>query len=169
MHGAGANFAGRVRTANTVIRLGSFRREPRVSIQLHRLLYASKAHVDPCGKSLRDIVDTATSRNAALGVTGVLCFSGDHFLQLLEGPVSALEELMTSIRGDDRHSILREWPAAPAEDGLWFPQWAMGYAYDEQLEHLVSLLAGAPSSSHNACLWAQPLFARLELYRGHIL
>src|SRR6476620_3348194 len=112
MHGAGANFAGRVRTANTVIRLGSFRREPRVSIQLHRLLYASKAHVDPSGKSLRDIVDTATSRNAALGVTGVLCFSGDHFLQLLEGPVIALEKLMTSIRGDDRHSILREWPAA---------------------------------------------------------
>jgi hypothetical protein len=135
----------------------------------YRLLYVSRAFVDPCGDAPRDILDVATMRNASLGVTGVLCFSGDHFAQLLEGPIDALGELMTSIRADSRHRILREWPAEAAADARWFPTWAMGYVYDERIQTLVQDLCIAQKANMDLNRAAQPLFLHLEWYRGHIL
>lgn len=134
-----------------------------------RLLYVSQALVDPCGSDPRDILQVSTARNTALGVTGVLCFSGDHFVQLLEGASEALYHLMGSIRGDVRHRMVREWPAEAAEDGRWFPGWAMGYVYDARLELLAHQLSGADVPQGAVSQWARPLFGSLELYRGRIL
>ena len=131
---------------------------------LHRLLYVSRARVDPGGAEPRRILEVATHRNAELNVTGLLCFSGEHFAQILEGPAPAIASLMDAIRTDPRHQMLREWPARPASDGLrLFPRWAMGYCHDAQLHRaLVHLLDFAPP---NLSL-AHVLFAGLELYRS---
>lgn len=137
-----------------------------MSYPFHRMAYVSQALIDPCSNAPREILSASAQRNAALGVTGVLCFSGDHFAQLLEGDSAALAQLMCSIRRDPRHRMLREWPAEVAGDKRWFARWAMGYAYDERLELLVSELFSVPPANFRIADLAERLFTRLELYSG---
>ena len=139
------------------------------SQEFWRVLYVSEALVDPCGDGPRNIIDVSTVRNASLGVTGVLCFSGDHFAQLLEGPPGALDVLMGAIRRDARHRILREWSPETAMEPRWYPGWAMGYVYDERIEALLASL-GRGQEPHAAMgVSASALLSRLELYGGHML
>jgi hypothetical protein len=137
------------------------------SSTLHRLLYLSRAQIDPCGPEPRRILEVATERNAALDVTGVLCFSGDHFAQVLEGPPEAVDELMTSIRADSRHKVLREWPSRHVEGGRWFPGWSMAYAYDERLEATIAALADDPEADLPLDELAATLFVDLDRYQAH--
>jgi hypothetical protein len=132
---------------------------------LHRLIYVSRACIDPCGPEPRRIIAVATQRNAELGVTGLLCFSGEHFAQLLEGPAAALETLMTAIRADERHTMLREWSAqeAPGARRL-FPRWAMGYSHEERLDDALGRLVLEPHELPLETV-GEVLFAGLDLYR----
>ena len=133
----------------------------------HRLAYVSKALIDPCGSAPREILDIATQRNTVLGVTGVLCFTGDHFAQVLEGDERALAQLMDSIRRDPRHQLLREWPPEAAADARWFDQWAMGYAYDHRVDKLVADLVRPSLTRPPFQEFARRLCSQLKLYRGH--
>jgi diguanylate cyclase (GGDEF)-like protein/PAS domain S-box-containing protein len=134
--------------------------------QLHRLFYVSRSRIDPRGAELQCILDAAAQRNAALDITGVLIFSGDHFAQLLEGSLDSVDELMTSIRADARHEVLREWPQQLANDNRWFPGWSMAYAYDERLKAMADSLVGDARPQAPLDAVAPTLFANLELYRG---
>ena len=71
---------------------------------LVRLLYASRAaaHIDQ--DALLAILRQSKSHNPALGVTGVLCFSGGIFIQALEGGRSAVNRLYLKIATDPRHT-----------------------------------------------------------------
>lgn len=132
---------------------------------LHRLIYVSRARIDPCGPEPRRIIAVATQRNAGLDVTGLLCFSGEHFAQLLEGPPQALDALMTDIRADARHTMLREWPPQPAPDGRrLFPGWAMGYSHEERLDEAMGRMVLEPHALPLDTV-AEVLFAGLDLYR----
>ncbi|RZL37231.1 MAG: BLUF domain-containing protein [Rubrivivax sp.] len=131
---------------------------------LHRLLYVSEARIDPCGPEPRAILEVAARRNAQLDVTGLLCFSGEHFAQILEGSTAAIETLMTSIRRDSRHILLREWqPQAVPDERRLFPAWAMGFSHDERLDAAMGQLAREP---HDLPLdtVAELLFVGLDLY-----
>jgi hypothetical protein len=73
---------------------------------LHRLIYASRAIEGPAkslSSQVRRIVDVAQTRNAELGVTGVLCVNGRTFVQILEGGRDAVNRVYTSIARDERH------------------------------------------------------------------
>lgn len=70
-----------------------------------RLVYRSVA--DPSlaeGSNLGRLVDRARERNTAAGITGLLVLSGTRFLQVLEGPVGFVNELLARIIADKRHS-----------------------------------------------------------------
>jgi hypothetical protein len=70
---------------------------------LVRLLYASRT-VKPIGVAEIDgIVAQSRKHNAEIGITGILCQSGDMFLQVLEGGRSAVNHLYNSIVRDERH------------------------------------------------------------------
>jgi len=130
----------------------------------HRLFYISDCHVDPCGTQPRDILDVGTARNAALGVTGLLCCSGVHFAQILEGDPQALDALMTSIRRDARHTMRLEWPAAPANDARWFRGWSLAYLFDDRLQALlVRLLGRPPAGLHDV---TRELMRDVDLYQS---
>ncbi|WKB56093.1 BLUF domain-containing protein [Eleftheria terrae] len=133
---------------------------------LHRLFYISRCKVDPCGPELRRILEVATSRNAALDVTGLLCCSGDHFAQLLEGQPGALEALMHSIRADARHCVLVEWPICATSAARWFPGWAMGYTFDTRLEDALGRLTAAPGDLPAIDSLAPELLGGFDLYRA---
>ncbi len=70
---------------------------------LVRLMYASRAAEGLKPDALSAIVRKSTAHNPAHGVTGVLCFSGTVFLQVLEGGRSQVSQLYNRIAADPRH------------------------------------------------------------------
>lgn len=70
---------------------------------LVRLMYASRAVAAVDQEELVNIVRQSKKNNPHLGVTGVLCFSGGIFLQVLEGGRSAVNRLYNTIVADPRH------------------------------------------------------------------
>jgi Sensors of blue-light using FAD len=70
---------------------------------LVRLLYASQA-AEPAPEGLVEaILQQARRNNPELGITGVLCHSGDTFLQALEGGRDSVNALYNRIVCDRRH------------------------------------------------------------------
>ena len=63
-------------------------------------------------------------RNAQAGITGALGFSQLTYLQLLEGPPAAIDELMKTLEADLRHRDIIVLLRGPAERRL-VPNWAM--------------------------------------------
>ena len=69
---------------------------------LVRLLYASRA-ADPSASAIDAILSQSRSHNPACGITGILCYGGDIFLQALEGGRNQVSELYGHIQKDPRH------------------------------------------------------------------
>ena len=70
---------------------------------LVRLMYASRAVDSVDQDELIAILKKSKANNPGIGVTGVLCFSGGIFLQVLEGGRSAVSRLYNRIAADPRH------------------------------------------------------------------
>ena len=92
---------------------------------LVRLMYASRATETVRPEVLNAILRKSTQNNPAVGVTGVLCFSGNIYLQVLEGGRSHVSALYNRIAADPRHSdvVLLSYEDI-AERG--FAGWSMG-------------------------------------------
>jgi hypothetical protein len=71
---------------------------------LVRLLYASRAKKAPTGEDIEGIVAQARAHNAGLGLTGVLCWAGDVFLQVIEGGRQPVNQVYRQIAADPRHT-----------------------------------------------------------------
>ncbi len=69
-----------------------------------RLLYVSTAASGLGQADLLSILATARRENAQNGVRGVLCASGGHFAQVLEGSESAVINTYARILEDPRHT-----------------------------------------------------------------
>lgn len=74
--------------------------------------------------ALSDILNTAVSRNEALGVTGVLVFTGRTFRQHLEGEETAVKAVFASICRDARHDDI-QLVASEAVERRMYPMWSM--------------------------------------------
>ena len=93
-------------------------------MQLTSVTYTSLARLDPESSDLEDIFQTARSRNAIDGVTGLLIFNGTHFLQVIEGSEKAIECLVERLRRDARHCGF-EIRDKRKIDRRSFPDWQM--------------------------------------------
>ena len=71
---------------------------------LVRLLYASRAVPAVDQEELLTILRKSKANNQPLGVTGVLCFSGGIFMQVLEGGRGPVNRLYNRIASDARHT-----------------------------------------------------------------
>lgn len=74
---------------------------------LVRLLYASRAAAPLTAPVVDSILAQSRKNNAPHGITGMLCFSEDIFLQVLEGGRDAVCELFNTIVRDNRHQGVR--------------------------------------------------------------
>ena len=93
---------------------------------LVRLLYASRA-TGPMSASLVDsILEHSRKNNPAQGITGVLCYSDELFIQALEGGRDEVCELYNSIVRDDRHNQVRILSFEEISERR-FGSWTMGY------------------------------------------
>ena len=92
---------------------------------LVRLLYASRA-TTPLIESVQDsIMEKSRAHNPAMGITGVLCFSEDLFIQVLEGGRDEVCELYNTIVRDDRHQNVRILSFEEIRERR-FGSWTMG-------------------------------------------
>ena len=74
---------------------------------LVRLLYASRAAAPLSESMITEILEQSRRHNPALGITGILCYSGQHFIQVLEGGRDEVCELYNALVRDPRHSEVR--------------------------------------------------------------
>lgn len=69
-----------------------------------RLIYRSASVREALdAHSLAELARTSAERNSARNIAGLLVVSGDRFLQALEGPVRAVNQLYGRIVTDERH------------------------------------------------------------------
>ncbi len=74
---------------------------------LVRCLYASRATVPLDPERVEAIIEQSRRNNPARGITGLLCFLDDVFVQVLEGGRDAVCELLGIIMRDERHHSVR--------------------------------------------------------------
>lgn len=99
---------------------------------LIRMLYASRAKSPVTASLVESILAQSRSHNPGLGVTGILCYHGSLFLQVLEGGRDAVNELYNTIVRDERHErvvILHYDEIAERR----FSGWTMGQVNLEKL------------------------------------
>ena len=92
---------------------------------LVRLMYASRATETVRPEALNAILKKSTTNNPSIGVTGVLCSSGEIFLQVLEGGRSQVSKLYNGIAQDPRHHDVVLLSYEEIEERS-FAGWAMG-------------------------------------------
>lgn len=92
---------------------------------LVRLMYASRMAKPLDPEELAQILRQSRQQNPANGITGVLCNSGELFIQVLEGSRAAVNRLYSHIVADARHADVTL--LAYEEIGeRRFAGWAMG-------------------------------------------
>ena len=93
------------------------------------LIYTSLAtpkSVTEADAEVTDILATSERNNVAHGVTGLLLFDGERYIQVLEGDTTAVDGLFANISADPRHrriELLRRHDI-PARS---FADWRMAY------------------------------------------
>ncbi len=92
---------------------------------LVRLMYASRTNEPVRQDFLQAILKKSTQNNPGIGVTGVLCFSGEIFLQVLEGGRLQVSALYNRIAQDPRHRDVVLLSYEEIEERS-FASWAMG-------------------------------------------
>ena len=97
-----------------------------MSEPLSRLMYSSRLLSDDmeAGVQADRIARCSAARNAAHGITGVLVFVDNTFIQVLEGPRDEVEATFERICSDLRHSDVRLIDVADTDAPL-FPEWHM--------------------------------------------
>lgn len=93
---------------------------------LVRLLYASRAAEPVTAELIESILRSSHAHNPALGITGVLCYGGEVYMQALEGGRKAVNDLYNKIVRDSRHrEVMLLMYAEIAERR--FAGWTMGH------------------------------------------
>lgn len=99
---------------------------------LVRCLYASRPAKPLPADMLDEILDQSRRNNPRRGITGLLCFTNDVFVQVIEGNRDEVCELFNAIVRDDRHSNVRLLVYEEIAERR-FGSWTMGQV---NVEHL---------------------------------
>jgi hypothetical protein len=114
--------------------------------EMKRLIYASQATQDMDPDELVELLADARARNEGAGLSGMLLYCGQSFLQMLEGEPEALEATYTRIAADPRHKNLRLLSDTDVPTRL-FPDWTMGFEHVDD-EDLAEELDGYTPALH---------------------
>jgi hypothetical protein len=132
------------------------------------LTYVSTATELLTVPQLVDLLEEIRPRNHALGLTGMLLYSGGNIIQALEGPDAGVESVFSSIESDARHTEVKVLHRGPTDHRV-FEDWSMGFrnvserevraieGYDDFLRHPVGQDLGAQ---------AAPTYDLLEMFRA---
>jgi hypothetical protein len=93
---------------------------------VHELIYRSRATAPFDRAEIGRILATARRVNAEHAVTGLLLYSDQSFLQVLEGDEADVRATFARIEDDPRHTDLAVLVDAPIERRA-HPEWTMGF------------------------------------------
>ena len=105
---------------------------------LVRLLYASRPAEQSANSFVDDILKSCRENNPQHGITGVLCFSEQAFLQLIEGDRVAINRVYGQIVQDQRHTDVSLLHYEEINERI-FGSWTMGQANLERINPSVIL------------------------------
>jgi hypothetical protein len=114
---------------------------------MRRMIYCSQASGDFNPEELISLLELAREKNRASGLTGMLLYSSQSFLQMLEGDPAALEETYQRIVGDERHINLRLLMNSDVPTRL-FPDWTMGFEHVDDEELAEDLVGFTPETQY---------------------
>ena len=100
--------------------------------RLKQVIYVSEK-TDTSSDSLTDIYDISQKNNLESGISGCLLIGSNSYLQLLEGPDSAVENLYSKIKMDSRHKKVKKLFEQHIEEKL-FSSWSMKFAPFNNIE-----------------------------------
>ncbi len=121
---------------------------------LEHLAYISHAASGMSKEDVRAILEKSRRNNMVQRITGHLQCHGGCFFQVLEGPASALDDLLDRLHSDPRHADLRIL-FRESLDRRQFADWSMGFgpcrkdpAESQIHQRLEDLYRSAPCSAH---------------------
>ena len=103
-----------------------------VKTQLKQVIYVSEIS-DTSSDSLTNIYDISQKNNLQSGISGCLLIGSNSYLQLLEGPDSAVENLYSKIKMDSRHKKVKKLFEQHIEEKS-FSSWSMKFAPFNNIE-----------------------------------
>jgi len=95
-----------------------------IAYPIRSLIYVSDASPQLSPDDLEAIHHAAVTLNALDGVTGLLVYNGDRFMQIVEGAADAIEDLLQRLSRDPRHANLSVRSDQTVETKS-FPDWSM--------------------------------------------
>ena len=100
--------------------------------ELKQVIYVSKK-TDLSDHILTNIFDTSAKNNPEKGISGCLLIGSNSYLQFLEGPSLAVEELYSKIKTDSRHTNVKKLYDQSSKEKL-FSSWSMKFAPFNNIE-----------------------------------
>jgi hypothetical protein len=114
---------------------------------MHKIIYASRA-TDPISESELELILAISRRNnSEAGLSGLLLYCEESFLQILEGELEALDATYERIAADPRHSNLRRLAFVPIENRK-FGEWTMGFEHLEENRLVAEVPGYRPESRY---------------------
>lgn len=112
---------------------------------MKRIIYASQAVHDLGPDELVDLLRVSRQHNERAGVSGMLLYSSQSFLQVLEGEAAALTATYARIHADTRHTNLRLLMDTEVAGPL-FGEWSMGFDHVDDEEMAESMPGYTPET-----------------------
>jgi hypothetical protein len=114
-------------------------------MNLVRLIYASRFSGRVDLEDLQTILRSARRNNPRKGLTGILCYAPGLFLQCLEGPRAAVNEMYQRIVNDSRNKDVTLLVYGDIDERL-FEKWDMAYVRADDLTAALLMKYGAGAS-----------------------
>jgi hypothetical protein len=127
--------------------------------------YCSQAQMPIERAHLDRILEASHRNNRRDEVTGLLTYSGEVFVQFLEGPPEALRSLMNRLQADPRHHGIIVLSRGSDHERI-LPDWDMELVTREQAHQVLQDALGE-ADNYEKVIGLSRLLARLEpnLYR----
>jgi hypothetical protein len=96
-------------------------------MELQQLIWVSAAVCPFSRDDLQRLLERGRTRNQARGITGILLYHKESFLQLMEGPSAEVEYVFENrIQKDPRHTDVTVLLSRTVAERS-FPDWSMGF------------------------------------------
>ncbi len=104
-----------------------------MNMSLVRLIYVSRM-TEACDMTaIQEILKVSRKRNTAGSITGILCYDPAFFMQCLEGPKDAVNELYRDIARDKRHTQVTLLEYEEIEERA-FGEWSMAFVLAHDMD-----------------------------------
>lgn len=105
-----------------------------------QISYISSATQPMSTEQLLALLEQCLANNAGIGVTGMLLYGNETFLQALEGEENIVEDLFKKIQNDPRHNNIKALHRRTIERRQ-YSEWTMGFKRisDKELQHIDGL------------------------------